>query len=269
MKAQGLVSEFEEMSASVQVENIRPVLLQLKNANTNAVNGLKILLNISQDQELLVLGKMDYSPEDLPTEEDLIMEAIKSNLALNTLRIKNKLDDEFATISRGNYWPTLSAFGAFSYAGAGEGWDFQNYSSTTVGLNFSINLFEGGRTENKVEQAVITSKQTAEQVKSLTDATEMQVKSKLNDLLRVKQQIEAMKDNVKLAERAYEIAESRYKEGEGSQLEVKDADVSLSNARINYTNAVHDYIVAKATLYNLVGRIDKKYYQYVSEFLIE
>jgi outer membrane protein TolC len=128
-------------------------------------------------------------------------------------------------------------------------------------------LFEGGRTENKVEQAVIVSKQTSEQIKSLTDATEMQVKSKLNELKRVKQQIEAMSENVTLAERAYSIADSRYKEGEGSQLEVKDADVSLSNAKINYTNAVHDYIVAKATLFNLVGRIDEKYYEYASKLL--
>jgi len=76
-----------------------------------------------------------------------------------------------------------------------------------------------------------------------------------------------MTKNVSLADRAYQIADSRYKEGEGSQLEVKDADVMLANARINYTNAVHDYIVAKASLYNLVGRIDEKYYKFLSEYL--
>jgi len=269
MKAHGLVSDFAEMSALVQVENIRPILLQLENANIDATNGLKILLNISQSEEVLIVGKLDYLTEDLPTEDDLISEAKKSNLALKTLRIKNQLDDEFATINRSGYWPTIAAFGNFTYAGAGEGWEFQNYSASTVGLNFSVNLFEGGRTENKVEQAVIVSKQTSEQIKSLTDATEMEVKSKLNDLKRVKQQIEAMSENVSLAERAYNIADNRYKEGEGNQLEVKDADVSLSNAKINYTNAVHDYIVAKATLYNLVGRIDKKYYDFLSEYLSE
>jgi outer membrane protein TolC len=95
----------------------------------------------------------------------------------------------------------------------------------------------------------------------------MQVKSKLNDLKRVKKQIEAMTRNVTLAERAYEIADNRYQEGVGSELEVKDADISLSNSRINYTNAVHDYLVAKATLYNLVGRIDKQYYSFVAKYL--
>lgn len=269
MREQGLVSEFAELSASVQVENIRPILVQLKNANIDATNGLKILLNIDQDKDVEIIGKMDYQLEDLPTEGELISEAKKSNLALKTLKIKNQLDDEFAAINRGGYWPTVAAFGNYSYAGSGEKWDFQNYSSSTVGLSFSINLFQGGRTKYKVEQNVIVSKQTTEQIRSLTDAIEMQVKSKLNDLIRVKKQIEAMTQNVSLADSAYNIAESRYKEGEGTQLEVKDADVMLANARINYTNAVHDYIVAKASLYNLVGRIDKKYYKLLSKYLDE
>lgn len=269
MREQGLVSEFAELSASVQVENIRPILVQLENANIDATNGLKILLNIEQDKEVEIVGKMDYQLEDLPTEGELISEAKKSNLALKTLKIKNLLDDEFAAINRSGYWPTVAAFGNYTYAGSGEEWDFQNYSSSTVGLSFSINLFQGGRTKYKVEQDVIVSKQTTEQIRSLTDATEMQVKSKLNDLIRVKKQIEAMIQNVSLADRAYKIADSRYKEGEGSQLEVKDADVMLANARINYTNAVHDYIVAKASLYNLVGRIDKEYYKFLSKYLEE
>ncbi|NOX17477.1 MAG: TolC family protein [Chlorobi bacterium] len=267
MLAQGLVSNFAEMQAEVQVENIRPILVQLKNANIDATNGLKILLNIKQDEDISVIGKMEYKEEELPTIEELINEAKKSNLSLKTLKIKNQLDKEFAAIDRGGYWPTLVAFGNYTFAGTSENWDFQNYTSSTVGLNFSINLFQGGRTKHKVEQDMIVAEQTAEQIKSLSDATEMQVKSKYNDLLRVRQQIEAMKSNVALAERAYQIAENRYKEGEGSQLEVKDADVSLTNAKVNYTNAVHDYLVAKAALYNLIGRIDKKYYDYVSEEL--
>ncbi len=269
MRAQGLVSEFAEMQAEVQVENIRPVLVQLENANIDARNGLKILLNMSQENEISVLEKMEYTEEILPMEEDLIDEAKNSNLALNTLKIKNKLDDEFTAIERGGYWPTLAAFGNYSYSGSSDDWNFQNYSSSMVGLNLSINLFQGGRTASRVEQGIIVSQQTKEQIKSLTDVTEMQVKSKLNDLKRVKKQIEAMTRNVTLAERAYKIADNRYMEGEGSQLEVKDADVMLTNARVNYTNAVHDYLVAKAALFNLVGRIDKEYYDFVSKDLNE
>jgi outer membrane protein len=267
MRAQGLVSEFAEMQVEVQVENIRPLLAQLENTNIDATNGFKILLNIPQDNKIKVLGEMVYEEENLPSVDELVTEAKTSNLSLKTLKIKNKLDDEYASLDRGNYWPTIAAFGTYSYAGASEELDFSSYGSSIVGLNFSINLFEGGRTKNKVEQDIIISKQTGEQIKSLTDVTEMLVKSKYNDLTRVKKQIEAMQKNISLAKRAYKIAEDRYNEGVGSELEVKDADVSLSEAKINYTNAVHDYLVAKATLYNLVGRVDEQYYDFVSDYL--
>lgn len=267
LREQGLVSEFSQMQVEVQVENIKPQLIKLENANIDAENGLKILLNIPQKDPIDVVGEMIYDGQEIPSEIELIEEAKNSNLSLKTLKTKYKLDEEYATIDKSNYWPTITAFGNYTYAGSSDKWDFTNYSSSTVGLNFSINLFQGGRTENKVEQDLIAAKQTLEQIHSLTDATEMQVKSKLNDLKRVKQQIEAMQKNISLAEKAYEIASNRYKEGLGSELEVKDADVSLSESRINYTNAVHDYLLAKAMLDNLIGRINSEYLDYVKSYI--
>jgi len=155
MRAQGLVSEFAEMQVEVQVENIRPVLVQLENANIDATNGLKILLNIPQETKIEATGKMVYDDETLPSVMELISEAKKSNLNLNALKIKNKLDDEFATINRGDYWPTITAFGNYTYAGTSEEWNFSNYSSSIIGLTFSINLFQGGRTKNKVQQDTV------------------------------------------------------------------------------------------------------------------
>ena len=269
MREQGLVSDFEELQAKVQVENIRPVLLQLENALKNAKDRLKILMMMEQSEQITVEGHLPYSDEKLPAENELISEALSANLDISTLKIKKQLDEEFVAIDRSNYWPTIAAFGNYSYAGSSNDWNFQNYQSSTIGVNFSINLFQGGRTSHKVEQDQIVAMQTDEQISTLKDLIISQVKAKLNDLKRVKQQIHAMSKNVELAELAYKIADDRYKEGEGSQLELKDADVSLSQAKVNYTTAVHDYVVAKADLYDLVGRVDPKYYKYISDLLNE
>ncbi len=267
MRAQGLISEYDQMQAEVQVENIRPVILQLENVLQNATNGLKILLNLDQNKSIQVMGEMTYAEEPLPTEAELVHQALRSNLTLSTLKIKRQLDDELAAIDRGGYWPTLAAFGNYTYAGSGEGWDFQNYSSSMVGLSFSINLFQGGRTAQKVEQDEIAGRKTDQQISLLSDATQNGIKSRLNDLKRVKSIITLMQRNIDLAQRAYEIARDRYKQGLGSELELKDADVALGQAKTNYTNAVHDYLIAKAELDNLVGRIDAKYLKFVEESL--
>ncbi len=267
MRKQGLVPEFTEMRVKVEVENIKPILKQLENAHTDAKNGFKILLNIPQDVNVEVVGEFNYEREPLPAVQDLIDMAKEKNLNIRTLKIKNQLDEEFAAIDRGAYWPTLVAFGNYAFQCSGEEWDFMDYQQSTIGLNLSINLFQGLRTKHKVEQDEIVVKQTREQIKALTDAIEMQIKSKYNDLLRVRDEIEAMKENVRLAEEAYKIAESRFNQGLSDRLEVNDADVALSRARVNYVKAVHDYLVAKAALYDLVGKVDESYYEYVKEYL--
>jgi outer membrane protein TolC len=75
----------------------------------------------------------------------------------------------------------------------------------------------------------------------------------------VKSQISALNRNVELAQKAYEISGIRYKEGTGTQLEIKNADIELRSAKTNLIKSVHDYIIAKAELDQLLGRIDSKY----------
>ena len=58
---QGLVSEFDNLQAEVQVENIRPTLLDMENRLKDAVDGLKILLGLNPENEISVEGEI-YLP---------------------------------------------------------------------------------------------------------------------------------------------------------------------------------------------------------------
>ncbi len=46
-----------------------------------------------------------------------------------------------------------------------------HYTSATVGLSLSINLWQGNRTKNAVQQSTITYEQTEEQLMQLKDYT--------------------------------------------------------------------------------------------------
>jgi outer membrane protein TolC len=269
MYAQGLVSDFDKMNAEVQIANIRPAIRQLKNIVENAKNGLKILLKMPQESEIEVVGDLELTDENLSSEEDLISQAEENNLTLKTLKIKRELDDEFTAVDRGGYWPTLAAFGNYSYSGTSDEWNFSTYTSSMVGVQFSINLFQGTRTFHKLQQDEISGQQTDEQIRLLKSATVMNVKAKLNELKRVKMEIDAMKQNISLAEKAYKIAEDKYKEGSATELEVKDAVISLSNAKTNYVKSVHDYLVSKAELDDLIGNVNPGYFESVKDYLTD
>jgi outer membrane protein len=253
---QGLVAEFDLLQAEVQVENIRPMVLQSENALKNAMDGFKIVLNIDQETNIDVVGEMLYDDEPVPDPDQTIEVAHRGNYGIKALEIKKDVDRAFIDYYQSEYWPVLYAFGNYTYAGSDERYSFQNYSSSIVGVTLSINLFNGGRSRQRVQQARVTMNQTEQQLEQYRDYVAMQVKSKINDLRRVQSILGAQERSVNLAERAYSIAVVRYREGTGNQLEVQNADIALRQARTNRLNSVYDYIIARAELDHLAGRIN-------------
>jgi outer membrane protein len=256
---QGLVAEFDFLQAEVRVENIRPVLLQMENNLSMARDGLKILLNIEQAEDIDVDGEFLYDDDLLPDENESIRTALENNFSIRSMQLKLQVDDAFIALDRSDYWPTIAAFANYNYAGSADNFKFQRYSYATVGVAFSINLFRGTQTYNRVQQAELNLNQSEEQYSQLEDFVIAQVKFRINELRKVKASLQAQERNVKLAERAYELATLRYKEGTGSQLEIENSDIALRQARINRLQSVYDYILSKANLSQLLGSTDPSY----------
>ncbi len=256
---QGLVAEFDLLQAEVQVENIRPMVLQSENVYVNTRDGLKIVLGLEQDAEIEVVGEMIYDAGAIPDIDNSIEEAFRGNYGIKALEIKKDVDRAFIDYYQSEFWPVLYAFGNYTYAGSDDKFSFQNYSSSIVGVTLSFNIFNGGKSRQRVQQARVTMHQTEQQLLHYRDYVALQVKSKINDIRRVQSILEAQERNVQLAERAYGIAVIRYREGTGNQLEVQNADIALRQARTNRLNSVYDYIIARAELDHLVGRMNELY----------
>jgi outer membrane protein TolC len=262
---EGMVSEFDLLQAEVRVENIRPVLLKMENVLNTAKDGLKIVIGIDQKEVVDVSGEILFDSIDISNEDELIKEALTSNFNIKSLELKKQVDEAFVQLDVSEYWPTIAAFGNYSYAGSSDQWNFQNYSYSTVGLSLTFNLWQGNRTKNAVEQSTITFKQTEEQLSLLKDAIVLDVKAKIQELKRVQSLIEVQDRTVQLAERSYNIAKVRYKEGAGSQLELQNADQDLRQARLNRIQAIHSYLTTKYELDQLLGRTDQRYFNYFDE----
>ena len=257
---QGMVSEFDYLQAEVRVENIRPIVLKTENILSTAKDGLKVAIGINQSKDVDVSGEIKLDSIDISNEDELIQEALNSNFDIQSLELKKEVDKAFIQLDVSEYWPTLAAFGNYTYAGSSDKWNFQNYDYSTVGINLSFNLWQGNRTKHAVEQSTITYQQTEEQLAQLKDYTTLNVKSKVLELKRVKSLIEVQERTVKLAERSYHIATVRYQEGAGSQLELQNADQDLSQARLNRVQAIYSYLITKFELDQLLGRTNPQYF---------
>jgi len=263
LNKQGLASDYEYLQVRVQVENIRPKVKQLQNLYEDAKNGLKVLLGLDVNKDIYPEGTITFEPVFTGDVESVVDEALIGNPTLKVLNKKRQVDEEFIAIDRSEYWPTLAAFGKYSYAGSSDDFNFNTYNSATVGLSLSINLFKGGRVSSKVQQSKIALKQTDQQVNNYKDYLQTQITSKIRELRKVEAEISALEENIKLAEKAYDISETRYKEGTGTQLEIKNSDLELRAARTNRLESVHRYIIASSELNNLLGRLDDSYMKFI------
>lgn len=257
---EGMVSEFDMLQAEVQVENIRPVVLQMENNLQSAKDGLKIILSVDQQENIDVQGEFLYQAYDISNEEGLIYEALTSNYDIKTLDIKKQVDEAFIQLDVSDYWPNIAAFGQYAYNGSSDSWKFNTYTSATIGVKFSINLWEGNRTKNAVEQSTITYKQTEEQLNQLKDFTLLNVKAKLQELKRVQSLLEVQARTVEVADRAYQIAKVRYKEGVGSQIELQNTDLALKQAKLNRIQSLYSYLTTKYELEQILGRTNTEYF---------
>lgn len=250
---EGLVSEYNLLQAEVQLENFKPTVLQVENSLKSAKDGLKVLLSIEMDKDIELIGELNYNDMDLKKDEYYIDKAHSKNLDLKSLEYKIEIDNAFVDLDRSAYWPSVAAFGNYTFGGQADDFNFLNYRQSIVGVSLSINLFNGMQTKKKVEQSLIAVDQTREQYKLLKEAIASQVRTQLLEIKRVKENLAAQERNVQLAEKGYSIAQTRFKEGTGTQLELLNAENQLRVARNNRLQSIHNFIIANEELNLLLG----------------
>jgi outer membrane protein TolC len=257
---EGLVAEFDKIRADVAVANAQPMLLQAKSGRFAALAALQTYIGVDLTDSVMVSEGALTDPLATPESEASVALALKENLDLRAIAQQIEVGRRMVDLSRADYYPTLAAFGQWQNQGQSEtlnGW--QSASSLLVGLSFSMNLFNGLRTNEKVEQASIDVNTAQERLSQVTDLIKLQVRTLINQLESAAQRSNAQKSTVDQAQRGYEIARIRYREGTGSLLEITDAETSLSQSKVNAINALVDYHVTHADFDRATGQIDPKY----------
>ncbi len=257
---EGLVAEFDKIRSDVAVLNLQPTVADARSAQYNALAALQTFLVVDLTDTLAISANGFPAPSDVPSEDSVMVKALRSNYELKSLALQVDVSKEFIDIYRSDYFPTLAAFGQWQNLGQSESLsNWTTASSTAVGLNFSVNLFNGFRTNAKVEQAKVdwlSNKQRYDQVENLI---RLQVRTIVNQMRAAKLRIDAQKSTVGQAQRGFDIARIRYTEGTGSILEINDAETALARARVNEISALLDYYVTRATLDRVTGDVEERF----------
>ncbi len=256
LNKQGVASDYDLLRAEVQVENLRPQVIQAENNYEISKENLKVLIGLKSEQEINILDEFDFDGQYDISLQQYLDDVMKNNPQLAILNKQEEIANRAISLEKSAYFPSLSAFGNYQYQAQSDDFKFSDYkwvSTFVVGLQLQIPIFNGFKTPARVEQANITLNQLEEQRQGLTEALKTQLQNVVYVIEQTIIRIKGQDKNIEQAQQGYEIARTRFENGLGTQLEVNDAELALRQARLNRLQAIYDLRIAEAELQLILG----------------
>ena len=254
---QGSVSEYDKISAEVQMRSLKPTLVSAGNGVNLAMLQLKVLLGMESNIPVSVVGNLkDYemamfTRQAQPQPQDIV----GGNTTLRQLDLNKDMLQRNLKLKYTNFMPSLALSFQYMYTSMSENWKITDYTwnpYSTLGLSLSIPLFKGGNF-SQVKQAKLQLKQLDQTRIDTERKLKMQAQSYLDNMASSTEQVVSNKEAVLQAEKGRTIAEKRYEVGRGTILELNSSEVALTQAQLTYNQSIYDYLVAKADLDLVMG----------------
>ena len=253
----GLRPEFDAIRSEVQLANQQPAVVQARDNYQLALDNLRVLLGVERATPIEIEETL-ARPASLEAGEPAIDEALRvleqSNPTLKTLSLNTELNRGMIDLRKADYLPSVTAFGTFRLASAADKpTDLDLHAIAFAGINVSLNLFSGYRTDAQVRQAEVAHLQSQQTLANVSNMLKTQLEATLRRIASARTRIGVSDKTITQAEKGYRIATTSYKAGTGTQLQINDADLALAQAKLNQLNAVFEYRIALAELEQLLG----------------
>ena len=211
---QGAVSEFDKISAEVQMRSIKPNVISAANAVTLAKLQLKVLMGITADVDIKTDDNLTNYESMLFAnqlkEEDMSLE---NNTTMKQFELNMKLLEKNVKSLKTNFMPTLSMSFSYQYQSLYNPninfFDYTWSNSSSLMFNLSIPLYRASNF-TKVKSARIQMRQLDWNRIDTERKLNMQVVSYRNNMTASSEQVVSNKENVMQAEKAVQIAGKRY-----------------------------------------------------------
>lgn len=254
---QGSVSEYDKISAEVQMRNIKPNVVAAANAVNLAKTQMKVLLGIGDPElEIQIQDNLKNYEQAVHEYDPLEQVSLEQNTTLRQFTFNEKLLDHSLRIQKSAFIPTLALNYQYQYQALfNQNFQFWNYNwtpSSTLALTLSIPLFHADNF-TKMKTTRIQMQQLAENRLNTERQLNMQVQTYLDNMQASNEQMASNKESVAQAEKGLLIAQKRYDVGRGTILELNSSEVALTQAELTYNQAIYDYLTARADLDCLIG----------------
>ncbi|WP_298650547.1 TolC family protein [uncultured Proteiniphilum sp.] len=253
---QGIVAEYDVITADVRLKSIIPNILQSESMLKIAELQLKMLMGIDAEIPVEIMGSLsDYEKwmfeAIVPSDNNLSGNSDLRQFDLQAIQAKNAVE-----IQKLERLPTLTSTFNYSYISQNNDFKFNTYRwdpYSVVGVTLAIPIFSGGQRYHNIKQSEIQLYQLQEQRKNLKRSLQLSVRNSAELISKSIEQVVAAESSVQQAKKGYEITHKRYETGAGTIVDLNAAALAVTNAELQYRNAIYDYLASKADLEKTLG----------------
>lgn len=256
---EGLASEYDKLSAEVELANLIPQLTQAENGAKIALNNLRYFIKYDNYDDIEL--KYDFDINDTIATPEL-SQSIATALAQRPDYVGqdyvSRAYKKAIGVAKAGARPSL-------YFSASMDWQanidksFPNSKdfirSTAASLNLVFPIFDGLQTSGATKKAKADYVKSQLAKSQIEDAIRLEVEESVYSINESKTRLASGRKTIALAEEGLRVATLRFNNGVGTQLEVLSARAALTQAQTNYIQAIYDYQISLAKYNKAIGRL--------------
>lgn len=241
--------------AQSQLATIRAQLIAARNERDRARLDLLRIIGLPLNTPLVLSDSLAGLPAaEVPDEGTALTDARRSRPDLVAAEAALETARRNTRATRAERLPTVGLFGDDGLTSNGYAHLLHTY---TWGVQLSIPIFEGFRTEARVEQREAAARQAETRLRDLELQAEADVRGALLDLASAREQVDAARERLSLAEQEVSQARDRFRAGVSGNADVITAQLGLDAARSLHVDALTAQQAARIALARSQGRVTR------------
>ena len=242
--------------AESQLANVRAQIIGARNERDRGLLELRRAVGLPLDAPLALSDSLAGMPvgDVAPDVASALARATESRADVKAL-LAQETSQRLAT--NAIKWERTPQLGLVVDQGViGKNWN-RLLPTYSWGVQLSVGLFDGFRRDGRLQEQVAATRETDAKLRDLRAQSALEVRSALLDLSAALEQVDAVRERLRLAEQEVSQARERFRAGVAGNGDVITALLSLNQARTLLNDALASYQSSRVALARAMGEVQK------------
>ncbi|QSS97698.1 TolC family protein [Psychroflexus sp. ALD_RP9] len=256
----GQINKLDVLNAEVDVANDSISLINEQQNLLNIKRDLKVVLNKDDLDDNFKVDTTVYFLPILKLEQH-ISEYKANNVSIQQIEENLLISEYDKKISYSGYLPTVNLFGSYGWNRniSPESPFFPGSTQTTdgysAGVNLTWNLFDGGQTSVRIQNAKIAYENQQLQKQQIKQSVQRDIQNAFDNYKNRRYIYNLQRKNVETNKNNFKRTQERFNLGQITSVEFRQAQLNLLNAQTSLNLAKYDAKLAELQLLQLTGQL--------------